>query len=97
MSRISTIDATGAQVLGDAITKLEHRGITVLLSGIDPDHDEVLAALGVAEHLRRAGLIFPDTPSAISHARTLLAAHLAEHARRQAPHRGKASAGFPAP
>ncbi|MFI6317852.1 SulP family inorganic anion transporter [Nonomuraea sp. NPDC050556] len=72
MSRVTTIDATGAQVLGDAITRLERRGITVLLSGIKPTHDQVLGALGVAEHLRRDGLIFPDTPAAIAHARGLL-------------------------
>lgn len=72
MSRITTMDATGAQVLADAITRLEHRGITVLLSGIRPGHDEFLSGLGVADHLRRDGLIFPDTPSAIAHARGAL-------------------------
>jgi SulP family sulfate permease len=78
MSRVSTIDATGAQVLGDAITKLERRGITVLISGIDPGHDEVLSTLGVADQLRAGGLIFPDTPSAIAHARALLHVHLSD-------------------
>nr|WP_231513733.1 SulP family inorganic anion transporter [Microbispora rosea] len=72
MSRVSTIDATGAGVLGDAITRLEGKGITVLLSRIRPGHDEVLDGLGVADHLRRDGLVFPDTPAAIAHARTLL-------------------------
>ncbi len=72
MSRVTTMDATGAMVLGDAITKLEHRGITVMLSGIAPGHYDVLDSLGVADHLRRQGLIFPDTPRAILHARTLL-------------------------
>jgi len=73
MSRVTTMDATGAQVLGDAIKRLEHRGITVILSGIVPGHDEVLNSLGVAETLRREGLIMPDTPTAIAHARRLLA------------------------
>jgi len=72
MSRITTMDATGAHVLGDAITKLEHRGITVILSGITPGHDDVLALLGIADQLRADGLIFPDTPTAITHARSLL-------------------------
>lgn len=72
MSRVTTLDATGAQILGDAITRLEQRGITVLLSGIRPEHDQVLAALGVADHLREDGLLFPDTPAAIAHARTNL-------------------------
>lgn len=72
MSRVSTLDATGAQVLGDAITRLEHRGIVVMLSGIAPGHDDVLSSLGVAESLRNQGLIFADTPKAIAHARSLL-------------------------
>ncbi len=72
MSRVSTIDATGAQVLGDAITKLEKWGIVVLMSGIHPYHDAVMAKLGVASHLSEQGRIFEDTPSAITYARELL-------------------------
>ncbi|WFE48530.1 SulP family inorganic anion transporter [Verrucosispora sp. WMMD1129] len=71
MSRVSTIDATGAHVLGDAIRRLQGRGITVLLSGIVPGHDQVLDALGVADQLRRDGLVFSDTPAAIAYARNL--------------------------
>ena len=72
MSRVPALDATGAHVLGDAIRRLRGRGITVLLSGITPDHDQVLATLGVADDLRRDGLVFADTPAAIAHARELL-------------------------
>ena len=36
MSRVTTLDATGANVLDDAITRLERRGIVVLLSGVAP-------------------------------------------------------------
>lgn len=68
MSRVSTIDATGAQVLGDAINRLQRRGITVLLSGIPASHEQILKTLGVAEQLRRDGLVFSDTPSAIAYA-----------------------------
>ncbi len=71
MSRVSTIDATGAQVLGDAVRRLQGRGITVLLSGIVPGHGEVLDTLGVADQLRRDGLVFPDTPTAIAYARAI--------------------------
>jgi sulfate permease, SulP family len=83
MSRLSALDATGAQVLGDTITRLERRGISVLLSGIRPTHDEVLAALSVAAHLRAAGHVFADTPAAIAHAR----AHVAAPADADAPQR----------
>jgi SulP family sulfate permease len=72
MSRVSTIDATGAQVLGDAITKLEKRGIVVLLSGIHPHHDAVMTKLGVGTHLYAEHRVFADTPSAIARARELL-------------------------
>jgi SulP family sulfate permease len=72
MSRVSTMDATGAHVLGDAIAQLERRGIVVLLSGIVAEHDGVLATLGIAAHLRREGRVFAETPAAIEHARGLV-------------------------
>ncbi|WP_246594966.1 SulP family inorganic anion transporter [Actinoplanes auranticolor] len=75
MSRVSTVDATGAHVLGDAIDRLQRRGITVLLSGIAAGHEEILGRLGVAEQLRRDGSVFPDTPSAIAHARSHVLRH----------------------
>lgn len=73
MSRVTTMDATGAHVLGDAISRLEHRGITVLLSGIVPGQDDVLTSLGIATELRHEGRIFSGTPAAISYARRILA------------------------
>lgn len=72
MSRVTTLDATGAHVLGDTITRLERRGIAVLLSGLAPEHEEVLTSLGVGAPLRAAGRILVDTPSAIAAARMLL-------------------------
>ncbi|WP_233624718.1 SulP family inorganic anion transporter [Actinoplanes sp. ATCC 53533] len=75
MSRVSTVDATGAQVLGDAIDRLRRRGIAVLLSGIAPGHEEILKTLGVAERLRREGRVFPDTPTAIAYARNHVLRH----------------------
>lgn len=76
MSRVSTVDATGAHVLGDAIKRLHRRGITVLLSGIVRGHEDILNTLGVAEQLRRDGRVFPDTPTAIAYARS----HVLHHA-----------------
>ncbi|MEU8256060.1 SulP family inorganic anion transporter [Micromonospora inaquosa] len=80
MSRVTTMDATGAHVLGDAIRRLRGRGIIVLLSGITPAHDQVLATLGVADDLRREELLFPDTPAAIRYAR-VVALSAASHPR----------------
>ncbi|WP_346385180.1 SulP family inorganic anion transporter [Nocardioides sp.] len=73
MSHVTTLDATGAHVLDDTITRLERRGIAVLLSGLAPAHEKILTSLGVGGRLRAAGRIIPDTPSAINAARELLA------------------------
>lgn len=72
MGRLSTIDATGALMLDDAIVKLEKRGIVVLLSGIRPGHRKVLEALTSAPRLSDAGCVFSHTPDAILHARELV-------------------------
>ncbi len=69
MSRVTAIDATGAHVLGDTIARLERRGITVLLSGVRPQHERVLRELGVHEHLADEKHLFATTPEAIAHAR----------------------------
>lgn len=74
MARVSTLDATGATVLGDAIERLERRGIVVLISGITPEHDAVLETLGAAEHLKKNGRVFSDTPAAIGFARRIVLA-----------------------
>ena len=69
MSRVTTIDATGAHVLADTITRLEGRAITVLLSGIQPGHERVLRELGVYNGLAHERHLFDTTPAAIAHAR----------------------------
>lgn len=69
MSRISTVDATGAVVLADTISRLEARGITVLLSGVRAEQEQVLARLGVYDRLAGEHHLFDTTPEAIAHAR----------------------------
>ncbi|MFE7608539.1 SulP family inorganic anion transporter [Streptomyces celluloflavus] len=69
MSRVTTIDATGALVLRDAVEKLNRRGIIVLASGIRPGQRQVLESVGVLELLRREGREYPTTPEAIQGAR----------------------------
>lgn len=69
MSRVTTVDGTGAGVLRDAIERLRHRGVTVLISGIRPGHERALDALGVIDELRAAGHVFTTTPEAIAAAR----------------------------
>jgi MFS superfamily sulfate permease-like transporter len=69
MSRVTAIDATGAHVLADTISRLEHRHVTVLLSGIQPHHEQVLRELGVYGRLAHERHLFATTPEAIAHAR----------------------------
>jgi SulP family sulfate permease len=69
MSRVATLDATGAAVLRDAISQLENRGITVMLSGVPDRHTPVLDALGVYDSLAHERHLFTTTPEAIAHAR----------------------------
>ncbi len=68
LSRVNTIDATGATVLGDTIKTLEARGITVLLSGIKDEHRSIFNVMGVYRHLAHAKHVFATTPEAIAHA-----------------------------
>ncbi|NUP45225.1 MAG: SulP family inorganic anion transporter [Streptomyces sp.] len=69
MSRVSTMDATGALVLKDAVEKLRHRGITVLASGIRSGQRQVLASVGALDLLRYEGRDYASTPEAIRAAR----------------------------
>ncbi|WP_433410533.1 SulP family inorganic anion transporter [Saccharomonospora azurea] len=72
MSRVSTIDASGALVLKDAIEKLERRGIAVYVSGIRDGHHKPLEVLGVITRLAADGRVFATTPEAIAAARAHL-------------------------
>jgi len=69
MSRVTTLDATGASVLADTIKRLEGRGITVMLSGVRPEHVQPLRRLGAYDRLSHERHAFPTTPEAIEHAR----------------------------
>jgi len=79
LSRVTTIDATGAHVLADTIRRLERRRISVLLSGVRPEHEKVLRRLGVYDGLAHEHHLFATTPEAIAHAR--LHAARVEHGR----------------
>ncbi|WP_235210843.1 SulP family inorganic anion transporter [Nocardia brasiliensis] len=70
MSRVTALDTTGALVLEDVIGKLEHRHITVLMSGLREDHQRRLAAIG-ALPAGGAAHLFDHTPDAIACARQL--------------------------
>jgi MFS superfamily sulfate permease-like transporter len=69
LSRIRTLDATGASVLGDTIKSLEQRGVTVMLSGVQPEHESIFRGLGIFGELAHEKHVFSSTPEAIEHAR----------------------------
>ena len=81
MSRIASLDATGASVLADTIKRLEARGVTVLLSGVRPEQAPILTRLGVYDELAHERHVFDTTPDAIEHAR-IHAARIAHEAAR---------------
>ncbi|WP_137995003.1 SulP family inorganic anion transporter [Streptomyces vilmorinianum] len=72
MSRITTMDATGALVLKDAVEKLDRRGIAVMTSGIRPGQRQVLESVGALDLLRLEGREYATTPEAIAGARAHL-------------------------
>ena len=69
LSRVTSIDATGAHVLADTVGRLEARGVTALLSGALPQHQHVLRQVGVYDRLAHERHMFDRTPEAIEHAR----------------------------
>ncbi|WP_308607094.1 SulP family inorganic anion transporter, partial [uncultured Corynebacterium sp.] len=69
MRYVTTIDATGAQMLADTIGRLERHGTRVLLSATKPEHVPVLRELGVFDQLAHENHVFDDTLDAIAHAR----------------------------
>jgi SulP family sulfate permease len=73
MSRVTTVDATGARVLADMVEGLERRGVSVLLSGVRPEHERVLRELGVHDVLGHERHVFTTTPEALAHARSHVA------------------------
>ena len=72
LSRVSTLDGTGALVLRDAIERLERRGTIVYLSGVPTNHTRALSAIGVLDQLRGKGRVFVNTGDAIAAARATL-------------------------
>lgn len=73
MTRVMTLDATGAAVLRDTVVALRHRGVVVLLSGIKDPHWQVLEVVGVADLIGGQEHVFWHTADAVSHAKAHVA------------------------
>ncbi|MFF5498521.1 SulP family inorganic anion transporter [Streptomyces aquilus] len=87
MSRVSTMDATGALLLKDAVERLHRRGILVLASGIRAGQRQVLDSTGALALLRHEGREYATTPEAIHAARDHLETAGLLPARAESPSR----------
>lgn len=85
LPQVQVLDATGAQALGEIVTQLERRGVTVLLKGPRPEHLRVLQAVGVLDALAHEHHIFASFDDAVAHAR--------EHVARLEHHAANGSSG----
>ena len=70
MSQLELVDATGARILSDIVTSLERRGVTVLIKGVQPGHEDLFRTVGVLGALRHHKHLFTDLDAAIEHARS---------------------------
>jgi sulfate permease, SulP family len=69
LPELQVLDATGAQALGEIVSDLEARGITVLLKGVRPEHHRILSAVGALDRLAHANHVFDTLDAALDHAR----------------------------
>jgi SulP family sulfate permease len=72
---VQVLDATGAHALGEIVSELEARHISVLLKGPRSEHLRTLCAVGVIDRLAHENHLFDDLDEALAHARV--------HAERQ--------------
>lgn len=69
LGRLKMLDATGAQALGDLVTRLRDRHITVLLSSVRAEHRRLLKQVGAIEALAHENHLMPTINDALLHAR----------------------------
>jgi SulP family sulfate permease len=70
MSQLELVDATGARILTEIVQSLERRGVTVLIKGVQPGHEDLFRTVGVLGSLRHHNHLFTDLESAVEHARS---------------------------
>lgn len=73
MSQLGMLDATGAHTLAEIAGELEARGITVIIKGVQPEHLNLLANMGVLEQLRHENHLVDSLEEATAHARSHVA------------------------
>ncbi|WP_417562678.1 SulP family inorganic anion transporter [Microbacterium sp.] len=70
MSQLELVDATGAHILSDIVQTLERRGVTVLIKGVQPGHEDLFRTVGVLGSLRHHKHLFTGLAEAVDHARS---------------------------
>lgn len=73
LSHMNILDASGAHALVEIIERLEARGITVLLKGLQDQHVRVATNVGVLRSLRHENHLFTEMDEAVAHARSHVA------------------------
>jgi SulP family sulfate permease len=68
LGRLRMLDSTGAQALADLVVHLEHRGITVLLTSVRPEHRRLLASVGALDALAHTSHLSESIDVALAHA-----------------------------
>jgi SulP family sulfate permease len=69
LGRLRVLDSTGAQALTDLVGRLQHRGITVLLTSVRPEHRRLLERVGMLGTLAHENHLLPTLRDALAHAR----------------------------
>ncbi|MGU3498349.1 SulP family inorganic anion transporter [Mycobacterium sp. C31M] len=85
LSQLGLLDATGAHALTSIARQLESRGITVILKGIQAEHLDLLAGVGIVDAVRHHNHVTDTLDDAVRHARK----HIA-HSPPQSPPLGQA-------
>lgn len=70
LSHLGGLDSTGANALVEIIETFENRGVTVLIKGLQPRHQQMAGAFGVYGALRDGRHAFDTLEDAVEHARS---------------------------
>ena len=71
---LHVLDSSGAQALAETIEAFDHRGVSVILCGLQPRHRKVLAAVGIPGARIADDRMATDLRAAIDRAHALVAA-----------------------
>lgn len=74
MSQLRLLDATGAQLLGEVVTTLERRGVTVLIKGVQDRHVGLLEHTGALDALADSDHLVASLDAAVARARAIVGA-----------------------